>query len=210
MQTALLSKPELVLDLLTFALTHRVYGDPVGLSTSPADANPDKADRYDLPERLAGAREGLPLDSAAALDAFTAFRDQPKKTRNAALTAAVSRLVSAGLAGDRGNPLVEYLAETAKLDVRKVWTPGREFFARLKKEALLAIHREVMDAPASTAKLGKRPKSEIVSVLHGIFNGGDHAVRLHPEQRARTEAWLPEGMAFAPTEADEPMAIAAE
>ena len=45
-QTALLVKPELVLDLLTFALSRPVYSDalPVGVSSTDADNQPEKDD----------------------------------------------------------------------------------------------------------------------------------------------------------------------
>ncbi|MEO0761193.1 MAG: ParB/RepB/Spo0J family partition protein [Pseudomonadota bacterium] len=144
LQAALLAKPALALDLLTFVLTERlgVGTDPVGLSTDPPKNALQEDPGLDLPEALVGD-EALhtPLRGVEAAAAFSAFRERPKRQKNAMLTAAIARLVGTKLALGETNPMAERLAAEAGLDVRAVWAPTEAFFSRLPKARLLKMNR---------------------------------------------------------------------
>ena len=193
LQTALLEKPELALDLLTFALSQpaRAGALPLAITADPAQNLPETgAEALALPEALTDpAPARLFADEAA--EAFAAFRARPKKERNRILAASIARALSAPLA-DKAPPLVEALIETAGAPPRAVWTPDAGFFKRLTKEQLLAIEAGIMGREAPAPDLAKQPKGKLVAHLTAIFSGG--RVALSPEQQARAAAWLPEGM----------------
>jgi ParB family chromosome partitioning protein len=138
-QKALLAKPELALDLLTFALIQPIYSG-AGVMEVSVD-HPQNAVASDeghvLPERLEKRHvDWVRADDAA--DAFTTFRAKTKKARTAALTEAIARLVSVGM-DSQANPLGKHVAELVKPDLRSVWTPTESFLKRLKASDLDAI-----------------------------------------------------------------------
>lgn len=194
-QTALLSRPELALDLLTFVLSENVgwSGKPLGISTDPAKNNPEADEGLVLDDRLKGSDDGWPIDGEKAAEAFHAFRARSKKERNAALTAAVARLFSARLTDDAPSPVAEAVAEAAGVRVRTVWTPTQSFLKRLKGAQLDAIMTEIMGdgLPDSFAKM---KKTEKVARLAMIFSNEKGIPPLNAGQRSRADAWLPEGM----------------
>lgn len=195
-QTAILRKPELALELLTFALSHPTYGGvfPVSVRTDNAKNLPHVgAEAVNLPERLTPEHRGY-MGEAEAVEAFAAFREKSKKERNALLTEAVARAFGAGLALDNANPIVEVIAELADAKAREVWTPDSEFFARLSVPQLMEIEREVLGDEAVKDRPAKQPKRGLVDRLDAIFNSRDSAPDLTAEQKARVAAWTPEGM----------------
>tara|TARA_B100001971_G_scaffold204888_1_gene221625 strand:- start:179 stop:964 length:786 start_codon:yes stop_codon:yes gene_type:complete len=193
LQAALLEKPELALDLLTFALSQpaRAGALPLAIQAEVAQNQPETgAEALALPEALTDpAPERLSADDTAT--AFAAFRARPKKERNRILAASVARALSAPLA-DKAPPLVEALIETAGAAPRAVWTPDTAFFKRLTKDQLLAIEAGIMGRDAPAPDLAKQPKGKLVAHLAAIFSG--QGVTLSPEQQTRAAAWLPEGM----------------
>ena len=193
LQAALLEKPELALDLLTFALSQpaRVGALPLAITAEAAQNLPETgAEAVALPAALTDpAPERLSADETA--EAFAAFRARPKKERNRILAASIARALSAPLV-DKAPPLVEALIETAGAAPRAVWTPDTAFFKRLTKDQLLAIEAGIMGRDAPATDLAKQPKGKLVAHLTAIFSG--EGVTLSPEQQARAAAWLPEGM----------------
>ena len=193
LQAALLEKPELALDLLTFALSQpaRAGALPLAIAAEAAQNLPETgAEALALPAALTDpAPERLSADETA--EAFAAFRARPKKERNRVLAASIARALSAPLA-DKAPPLVEALIETAGAAPRAVWTPDAAFFKRLTKEQLLAIEAGIMGREAPAPDIAKQPKGKLVAHLSAIFSG--EGVTLSPEQQARAAAWLPEGM----------------
>ncbi|MEO0622207.1 MAG: ParB/RepB/Spo0J family partition protein [Pseudomonadota bacterium] len=206
LQAALLAKPALALDFLTFVLTERlgVGTNPVGLSTDPPKNALEEDPGLVLPEALAGD-EALhaPLRGVEAAAAFAAFRERPKRQKNAMLTAAIARLVGTKLALGETNPMAERLAAEAGLEVRAVWTPTEAFFSRLPKARLLEIYDAVMQKPSGRAQLEKQKKGDVARWLHLIFTEDAKGPTLTGEQRERMRAWLPDGMAPMPAEPGE-------
>lgn len=205
-QTALLGKPELALDLLTFILSEQVgwSGKPLGITTEPASNAPgnpqgeSEAGEQGLTQdpRLAPPAEtAFPMSGDTAHQAFMAFREKPKKERNATLTAAIARLFSVRLTDDSPSPLAEAVASMAGINTRSVWTPGESFLKRLKGPQLDQVMADIMGdgLPAAFAKM---KKAEKVARLAKIFAGEKTIPPLTPAQKARADAWLPEGMAI--------------
>ena len=127
-QAALIRKPELTLDLLTFALSTPCYADamPLQIGGKAARNMPEKANEgMAPPDRLSPQECRMPLNRSEASEAFTAFRTQSKKARNAILSEQITRLFAADLAVDRPTPLVEQIVSLTEADIRAVWTPQR-------------------------------------------------------------------------------------
>ena len=194
LQTALLAKPELVLDLLTFVLTHRARGGglSVGIAAENAANGPDGEDGLVLPKALKPIDPPAPLDATDAATAFAAFRRKRSETRARLLTEAIARTVAIGVSEGGPDPFAAEITRRAGVDLRAVWTPGKSFFKRLKKDQLLAIHQEIMHRPAPSATLAKQSKAAIADWLHLIFSGEKGAPTLTEAQQARVAAWVPE------------------
>ena len=149
-----------------------------------------------LPKTLTGAR-ALPLDAEKAAEAFAAFCRKKPETKARLLTQAVARLLSVGLAGADANPFGERIAKAAGLDLRRVWTPSEGFLGRLKSGQLDAIMAHISGAgvPGGFARMKKGEKARR---LAAIFAGKKGIPPLSKAQRARADAWVPEGMMEAP------------
>lgn len=194
-QAALLDKPDLVLDLLAFALTTPVFGGalPLGLTTTNAENAPKDAVGMNLPKALTGTDSAYPLTAGAAAEAFAKFCRKKPATRTKLRTEAVARIIGIGLNGAKSNPLAEMIVDLADTDIRRVWTPTEAFFKRLKAAQLSDIHAEIM-GEAQTA-FDKLKKGEKAKALHRLFVGEKGIPPLTEAQVARAAAWLPEGMA---------------
>ncbi|WP_282611427.1 ParB/RepB/Spo0J family partition protein, partial [Pelagibius sp. Alg239-R121] len=195
-QTALLTKPELAVDLLTFLLSTPVYDwmHPLGLRTDLADNAPDDDEGLVLPEALQGKSHASPMEAKKAAKSFTEFRAKPKKERNRLLTESIAKLFSTKLAGEKYGDLGEAVANMAATDVRAVWTPTEGFLNRLKAAQLDAIMGEIK-GKAVTADFSKLKKKDKAAFLHRLFNEETARKDLDAAAQARIAAWLPEGMA---------------
>lgn len=199
-QAALLEKPELALELLTFALTAPVYSGslPLGISSTDAQNGPKDGEGMKLPKAIQPEGYGYPMNGKEAAEAFTAFRRRKPATRAKLLTEAVAKIVSVGLAGDKANPFRELVAELAETDVRRNWTPTEAFLKRLTGAQLEAAHAEIMgEVQGSFIKLKKGEKA---SRLHRIFAGEKGIPPLTDAQKARAAAWVPQGLVAQPAE----------
>ena len=198
-QTALLDKPELALDLLTFTLVQNMYDSPVGISTTPPSIAPEGDEDLKLDARIEQQFE-VPVQAKEAAEKFAAFRALSKKERNAALTREVAKLLQATLADHNQNPLIEMLATLAGANVRAVWTPTEGFLNRLKAVQLDEAMAFILgDAPQKS--FAGLKKGEKATRLAAIFVGKKGIPPLTANQKRRADAWLPEGMATAPVEA---------
>ncbi|ABI93371.1 ParB/RepB/Spo0J family partition protein (plasmid) [Roseobacter denitrificans] len=195
-QTALLDKPELALDLVTFALVQSMYDSPIGISTTQPRNTPDDDAGLTVDARIAHEYE-TPIRAKPAAEKFAAFRALPKKERNAALTGEVAKLMQATLADHAQNPLIEMVATLAGANVRAVWTPSEAFLNRLKADQLIEAMAFILgEAPQKSFTSLK--KGEKAARLAAIFAGKKGIPPLSAEQKRRAEAWVPDGMATAP------------
>ena len=204
-QTALLEKPDFLLNLFAFAVSPASgYGnDLFGFGYNATERNaPEIDDQFALDPRLGGARDEETEAAFEALrdmagqgkvEAFAAFRDAGKKLRNGEITAFLAR------AFKTQSP--EFMAEIETeigADIRAIWTPSAEnCFKRLKGPQLDALYLAMLDltddSVAYTA-FAKSKKGEKNEALHKLFNDPEHqkALGVTAEQKARIDAWVPE------------------
>ena len=205
-QTALLDKPEFVLDLLAFCLSPAsgCYNDTLALQFNHEKNAPSIDDAFALHGRLGGERSDK---EQAAIDelreqaqgktgaAFKDFRAMGKKVRNAQITESFARAFKV--------QAPEFMAEIeteAGSDVRSIWTPNAaNCFKRMKGHQLETLFMFLLDLkPSSSAYKGfaKSKKGEKDAILEALFNDPTaQKVRgVTPEQKARIDAWVPECM----------------
>lgn len=207
LQTALMDKPELALDLLTFALVQSMYDSPIGISTNQPRNTPDDDKGLSVDARIEHEFE-TPIRAKKAAEKFAEFRALTKKERNAALTSEVAKLMQATLADHGKNPLIEMVATLAGANVRAFWTPTEGFLNRLKadqlNDAMTFILGEVPQKGFTSLKKGEK-----AARLAAIFAGKKGIPPLTAEQKRRAGAWLPEGMETSPVAAPKPAKKAA-
>jgi len=153
-QTALLDKPEFVLDLLAFFMSPASghWSGILGLRTDPERNQPtdDDAD-FTLHPRLGGpkpeteeeADEEYEWRSVDDLGAeFAAFREQGKKHRNATITERMARLLKTpSKAG-----FMEGIEAEIGADIRSIWTPTQaNFFGRVRGPYLIALWCDLLE-----------------------------------------------------------------
>lgn len=198
LQTALLAKPELLLDFIAFALDwneHHAQGHLTGVSVATQNVHPG------VPEGLAIVpalqRDGdRDWRQASAAD-FTAFRaqDGAKKRRNEILTVQFARSIT-GFPGD----LTDEMERLAGAAVRAIWQPNvANCFGRLPSAALIGIYAELLlpeDGDDRFAAFQAMKKRDQAKELDDLFH--DFSVReaygIDRETGARIDAWAPQMM----------------
>lgn len=194
LQTALLDKPELVLDLLAITLTADIWPWHRPLAINPAQQNltPSKPDETTIDARLADAvasddRTGMTDLLIQHLDEMQAAG---RKARNASITAALTRTMHTA-ATDFGKALAARLGVNA----RKVWHPTADnYFKRLPAGMLDAIWDDLLpDHDAEAIRFRALKKADKAKELHQLFHSADYreALGLSRDQNARIDAWLP-------------------
>ena len=196
-QTALLGKPELVLDLLTVALTAPVWNwqCPLSISPSLSPIAPEKADATVIDDRLTDAvNDGKAMRVRdLSLTHLTDIQAMPKKDRNARLTAALARLFTPAT-GDFGASV----ARLAGADIRKVWTPTADnYFSRLPVARLDRIWSELVPdgGPDGDGWMAMK-KALKAKDLDRLFRDPDFrsALFLSKDDGKRIDAWVPAEM----------------
>lgn len=197
-QTALLAKPELLLDLLALTLSGGLspWSRPLALSPTAQNLTPSKPDETVIADRLQAA---LPDGHASlTMEALRAIQDGGKKDRNAAITAGLARTFCR-----ERDDFADALAAMIGADVRKVWTPTAEnYFKRLPGPMLDQIMAELVpDDLYDAAKFRALKKADKARQLHELFQGQDYreALGLSRAQAAAIDSWLPPELRFAPT-----------
>lgn len=201
-QGALLAKPELVLDLLAYALSPDSgrYCDVFGIRTDLPNITPTAEDGCEIDPRLtvepSGSDFTMPEDTAAK---FLAFQEQGKKHRNAMLTASIARLLNyGGSASGRTTSLFDHIEDEANANLRKVWTPtASNFFGRVNGPYLDALFADLLGADTSDERVktfAKAKKSEKVAVMERLFSDPQTRAlyQVTPEQAERIAAWQPD------------------
>ncbi len=201
-QAALLAKPELVLDLLGFGLSEASgsFESVFGLRLDRPRNAPSVEDGFNPEPRLAHGidasdywQQGRHVDDLS--EAFTGFREDGKKARNAKITEAITRT----LPYQAGDPtFFDVIAEEAGADIRKHWTPTAEnFFSRVSAAYLIDLMREFLgcdardDRVVSFAKLKKAEKAEKMEKLVNDPTT-QKLMGLTSEQKAKLDKWVPD------------------
>lgn len=195
LQTALLERPDLLLDLLAWQLPGdlNMYSAPLAITTARTCNTPGTLDGLTMPKRLE-----QPGPSATRNDptpqAFAIFRAIPETERANSLNAALARAYSqpTGL-------LSVYLAQTLRPDARALWTPtAANFFNRCPALYLNRLWAELVPAEAEDAHFvfGAALKKAKAQLLHRLFNDLDYreALGLSRAQTTAIDTWLPEDL----------------
>ncbi len=198
-QMAMLEKPQLAFDLLTFVLSYSDYNTAmtVGIRKDSGDNTPGEKGGYEIDECLTGWRTGKWSSAEGCAKAFLTFRDQSRKEKNALVAEAVAKALSGSLAKKgkgKGNALFEMIAQLCEANVRSVWTPTTAFFKRLSASQLEEIYGEIMGETVS-ASFAKMKKSDKAARLNALFNEGEARKSLDAAIVARIDSWTPDGMA---------------
>ena len=202
-QTALLAKPELVLDLLAFGLSLASGASTTVFDLSPGRPTtlPTKTDGLDHDERLDHApaphevwsRPELRVDDLA--EAFRTFAAKGKKARNAAITEGIARTLPYGAGGGDMFALIE---ADSGASIRKVWTPTAEnFFNRVSGGYLDDLLADLLDLKGTDMRLKgfrSKKKAEKVEAMENLFMDAKYqaGMGVTSEQKARIDAWVPD------------------
>ncbi len=203
-QTALLEKPELVLDVLAFALSPAsgYYNSLLSISFQHEQNKPEIDDGFTLDGRIGGElSEAQEIENDAIGDlahkdqseAFKAFRELGKKNRNTQITEAFAQ----SLKTSRGNFMACIEAETGA-DIRAIWTPTVEnCFKRLKSAQLDAIFMTWLELDETSdifKGFAKSKKGEKNIIMHKLVSDQDYrdAAAVTKEQAALIDQWVPD------------------
>ena len=126
---------------------------------------------------------------------FKAFCELSLEVKQRLFAACVSRSLMPQLSiEDKPSPVAEAVFKRLDIDVAKHWRPSQtNFFDRVTKKDVLEIG-EYIFGEAWAKEQGKKPKGDVVTVLHGAFANPDQP-QFTPEQQAKLKTWLPKGMA---------------
>ncbi|MEL7464865.1 MAG: ParB N-terminal domain-containing protein [Pseudomonadota bacterium] len=202
-QSALVEKPETVLDLLAFALS-----PDSGYYNRVMDVRLDgQRNHLEDPEGFAPDQRIITGLSAAYLgderpdadgteaERFAAFRAEGRKHRNALLAAKLAKVFNFSTKdGDAFGAVETELGA----GMRDVWTPtAANFFKRVGASYLDDIYLEVFDAkPGADAfkAFSKQKKGAKADWLEKLFSGDEAHAQLHgvtPAIRDRVNRWTP-------------------
>lgn len=198
-QAALLDKPDLVLDLLAFALAPEsgAFNSMFAIRTSSPKIVPSKEDGVTIDERLAS--DDSHRTCADLSQAFATFQAQSKKQRSAALTQAVARTLNYGCTDYVARPstLFNQIEQDTGANVRKVWTPtATNFFGRVSAgylDALLLDLLQITGEDDRARAFTKLKKAEKAETMERLFNDADTQTlyKLDKEGRDRIAGWTP-------------------
>lgn len=200
LQSALIEKPELMLDLLTLSLTAPIYQwhKPLAISPVAQSLTPSKEEGLIVSERLQTATS-LIENKIALQDLhpghLSEVQAMGKQVRNATLTAALAAIFCRS-DGD----FTDHLAETLGVNVRKIWTPtAAGYFSRIPVAMLDRIWAALVPADRSDpAEFAAMKKAEKARDLDALFNDLSfrEALQLDRETNKRIDAWLPAELRF--------------
>lgn len=202
-QTAMLDKPEFVLDLLAFALSPAsgYRSSVMGVRFDEERNAPESDDAFTLSSRLGGplseeqeeAQDDLHDGARNISDAFATFRAGGKKHRNAQITQSFARAFQS-----QKPEFMAVLETEAGADIRSIWTPtDTNCFKRLTGVQLDALYMDLLNLAADNAlfkAFAKSKKGEKVKAMHKLFHDPEHQAlrKVTADQKLRIDAWVPE------------------
>lgn len=204
LQTAMLGRTEMVLDLFAWQLERgdAGYVGVFGVTLNDSRIEPEKVGAWKIAEALV---EGSNVHRTStkrtlAAEEFKAFQAKGKKHRNTVLTQHLIRTVNGSTSHSLGRTL---LAPLFGPDIRSIWCPDADtYFIRIDKGSLERIWQELVvdDRPEISAVLdfASMKKGDKVDVLHRLFNDVDYRNTLQLSQDAieKIENWLPPELEF--------------
>lgn len=201
-QTALLAKPELVLDLLAFGLSAAsgATGSVFGIRPDRPMNKPAAEDGLTFDDRLEHPPHGHEawgrpeLSVADMVEAFAGFQGEGKKARNAAITAGIARTLPYGAEGADFFAHIETLSGAR---IRDVWTPtAAGFFGRVSADYLTDLLAELLGADAEDKRVKSfksQKKGAKAEAMERLFSDPEYqaAMGVTAEQRKRIADWVP-------------------
>lgn len=203
-QTALLRKPEYLLDLFGFSVSdacdsfHHVFGH----GYAGAEVNsPSVDDNFSLDPRLGGERDEeaqaaydslRKMSKQGAVESFNSFREEGKKLRNGQMTAYLAKRFLTQKAD-----FMALIMEEIGANIREIWTPSEtNCFKRLNGDQLNGIFGQLLDLGEGSEALKvfiKSKKGEKAKSLHKLFHDVDFQKQagVTAAQKARIDAWVP-------------------
>ncbi|APE43392.1 hypothetical protein BOO69_08165 [Sulfitobacter alexandrii] len=200
LQTEMLRRPELVLDLLAFQLWHEIssWSGAFNVVATEQDALPASTEALTIDKRITGEDDApLPRLGEDIGSDFKAFLDKGKKYRNTVLTLALVRCVNAPFGARINGAMMEALEVTP----RSIWTPTAEnFFKYCRSDALDAIWRTLVateDRADQMERFTKLKVGEKRKELEALFNDAStqEALGLSRAEITAIDAWLPDAIA---------------
>lgn len=195
LQTIIKDKPDLVLDLLAFQITHDTtsYSGAFNITLSDQNNTPSSTEEVRIDARLSKP-DPTPITTSPA-EAFAAFKAQGKSHRNKALAITLARTMNQPWA----SPINEGLLDVLGASVRDVWTPTAEnHFKACSVPTLDATWRELVCADVDydtdeMERFAKLKKGEKVKELGNLFSDAafQEALGLDRTQIAAIDAWVP-------------------
>jgi ParB family transcriptional regulator, chromosome partitioning protein len=203
-QVAIARNPEIALDLLTFRTASILLGKRSVLDGPDVEfrrPKPGKERESTTARRdLAEIGKALPtawLKRATEAEQFDAFRSLPQDDRLRLLAYCTALTLEPKLGPAQGEETTAYDAALSLTATRvgDCWRPTKSnFLARINREQLLAISRDVLGEQWSQARRNDK-KSSLVDELDRAFAHPEKSGRT-PEQEAKLKSWLPQGMSF--------------
>lgn len=195
LQTKIMSKPDLILDLLAFQITHDTasYSAAFNITISDQHNTPSNTEEVRIDARLSST-DPTPITTSPS-EAFNAFKDQGKSHRNKSLALALARTLNQPWA----SPINADLFDLLGASVRDVWTPTADnHFKACSVPTLDATWRELVCADADyptdeMERFAKLKKGEKVKELGKLFSNAafQEALGLNRTQTAAIDAWVP-------------------
>ena len=201
-QTAILAKPELVLDLLGFGLSDASgsFESIFGIRMDRPNNAPSVEDGFEVEPRLDHGidasqywQQGNRVEDLC--EAFATYREETKKSRNATITEAIARTLPYQAGSQEFFSLIE---TEAGADIRKHWTPTAEnFFSRVTAVYLIELMCEFLECTAHDERVtafAKLKKGEKAEKLENLVSDPttQKLMRLTPDQKAMIDKWVPD------------------
>ena len=200
LQTAILDKPELALDLLAYQIECACpsYRGALAVTFESPSIAPTVEEGTHIDARLTDVPSGPSFEATPTPGGFSEFQDKGKKHRNTVLTHRLARSINAA---STGAPLLQFLqAEMGAQRIRKIWTPtASNFFSRVRADYLDRIWAELLELDETDERRGefaRLKKGEKAKELQALFEDASvqEAHGLSRAQIAAIDAWVPEGM----------------
>ena len=147
---------------------------------------------------LAAHKDALDLDFLEIKDAgesFAALCALPDEDKQTLFAYCVSAMLVR-----QSTPVIEAVGSRLTIDVAAFWRPTAEnYWGRVKKDVCLDAARETVGTEWANNRKDQK-KAVLAQSMETLFADGK-GVSIAPEGIRAAKAWLPEGMAFAVTEA---------
>lgn len=211
LQVAVMADSSLIWDLLAWHLSGSVvpYGQPLGISLTVQNVQPDFPAGTEIPARLTDG-DSVPhtAQTAATVEAFTAFRKRSSIDKGRILDRVIARALV------DGRDYLPALAALVAPDVRRIWTPtATGYLSRLPVARLDRIWCDLVPdgLEPSHAKFRALKKGEKAQLLHKLFNDLDfrEAIGTSRDTNEEIDIWLPAELQWPEVEAPEAQEAAA-